>query len=97
LNTRFLSPARKELSEAITYYENQRQGLGFEFRDEVFAAVERIKKLPNAWRELSPNTRRHRIQRFPYGVIYAIDGNDLLIIAVAHAHRNPDYWRQRTE
>ena len=33
--------------------------------------------------------------RFPYGIIYTTDGNDLLVIAVAHLHRQPNYWRDR--
>ena len=97
MNVRFLTLAQTELREAIRYYENQRPGLGVEFRDEVFGAVERIKTHPLAWRELSPNTRRHRIHRFPYGVIYAIESDELLVLAIAHAHREPEYWRGRTE
>ena len=97
MNVRFLSPARKEFRETVRYYEGQRAGRGVEFRDEVYAAIERIRKHPKAWRELSANTRRHRIHRFPYGVIYAIEAGEILILAVAHAHREPEYWRGRTE
>ena len=97
MNIRFLAPARTELRDTIAYYDGQRPGLGTTFRDEVYAAVERIKKYPKAWRELSPNTRRHRIQKFPYGVIYAIEAEELLIIAVAHSHKEPDYWRGRSK
>jgi mRNA-degrading endonuclease RelE of RelBE toxin-antitoxin system len=39
--------------------------------------------------------RRCRLRRFPYGLIYAIDEGDILIVAVAHTHRRPDYWRDR--
>lgn len=97
MNIRFLAPARAELRDAIKFYEDQRPGLGISFRDEVHAAVERVAKHPKAWRALSPNTRRHRIQKFPYGVIYAIDADEVLIIAIAHSHRDPDYWRERAK
>ena len=97
MNIRFLAPARKDLRDAIKYFEGQRSGLGAIFRDEVYAAVERIEKHPKAWRELSPNTRRHRIQKFSYGVIYAIEAGEILIVAIAHSHREPDYWRGRTK
>lgn len=90
-------PARTELREAIEYYEGQQPGLGTSFRDAVYAALERIEKHPSAWRQLSPNTRRHRIQKFPYGVIYAVEADELLIIAIAHSHREPDYWRGRAK
>jgi plasmid stabilization system protein ParE len=64
VNVRFLDAARNDLREAIMYYEAQRPGLGREFRDEVKATIERIAKLPEAWRLLSKNTRRCRTHRF---------------------------------
>jgi hypothetical protein len=39
--------------------------------------------------------RRCRLRRFPYGVIYHADEMEILVVAVAHAHRRPDYWRDR--
>lgn len=39
--------------------------------------------------------RRCRLSRFPYGLIYAIENADTLVLAVAHLHREPDYWRDR--
>jgi plasmid stabilization system protein ParE len=95
LKARYLRPARRELHEAIEYYEQQRPGLGREFRDEVYATVDRIKALPAAWRPMSPNTRRCPTRRFPYGVIYAVERDELVIIAIAHAHRDPNYWKDR--
>jgi mRNA-degrading endonuclease RelE of RelBE toxin-antitoxin system len=38
-----------------------------------------------------------RLSRFPYGLIYTIDNGDILVLAVAHLHRRPDYWRDRLE
>jgi toxin ParE2 len=39
--------------------------------------------------------RRCRLGRFPYGLIYTLDNGDILVLAVAHLHRRPDYWRDR--
>ncbi len=98
MKARYLRPARRELREAIEYYEQQRPGLGREFRDEVYATVDRIKALPAAWRPISPNTRRCPTKQFPYEVIYAVERDELVIIviiAIAHAHRDPNYWKDR--
>ncbi len=95
MNVRFLEAARNDLRDAIRFYEGQRPGLGREFRDEILAAIDRITKLPEAWRSLSQNTRRCRTHRFPYGVIYQTRGHEILIVAIAHLHREPGYWTDR--
>ena len=80
MNVRFLEAARNDLREAIRYYNEQRPGLGREFRDEVNATIEWITRLPEAWRPWSKNTRRCRTHRFPYGVIYQLKSDEILIV-----------------
>ena len=95
MNVRFLEAARSDLREAIRYYNKQQPGLGRELRDEDYATIERITRLPEAWRALSENTRRCRVHRFPYGVIYQIRSDEILIVAIAHLHREPGSWVDR--
>jgi hypothetical protein len=35
------------------------------------------------------------LKRFPFGVIYSVEGQDVIVIAVAHLHRKPGYWTSR--
>lgn len=95
MKCRFLAVARAELEEAIDFYNERRELLGDEFADEVERAVSRILDHPRAWPEASPRTRRCRTSRFPYGVIYQIRDDEILIIAVAHLRRRPLYWKNR--
>lgn len=95
MNIRFLEPAIRELDETISFFEHEQEGLGDTFVTDVTHALNSIAAFPNAWHPLSPRTRRCRLRRFPYGLIYQIRENELLIIAVAHLHRNPDYWKNR--
>jgi hypothetical protein len=71
--------------------------LGEEFRDEAWETVRRIKKFPEAWHLLGGSIRRCQMQRFPYGIIYEASGDEIVIIAIAHLHRKPEYWRLRLE
>lgn len=96
MRVRFLDTAEAELHEAIDWYEAQAPGLGDAFLLEVVVAVERIVAFPEAWQSLGDDVRRCRLARFPYGLIYAIEDRELLILAVAHLHRKPQYWRDRS-
>jgi plasmid stabilization system protein ParE len=95
VTVRFLEVARIELRDAARFYEAQRRGLGAEFRDEVRSTLERIKRFPHAWQALSENSRRCQTRRFPYGVIYRVEAEEILVVAIAHLHRRPGYWTDR--
>jgi len=91
----FLSPAQTGFKEAVDYYNTQSEGLGFEFAGEVRNTLQRIITYPEAWPQLSKRTRRCRCIRFPYGLIYQIRHDEIIIVAVMNLHRNPDYWKKR--
>lgn len=95
MNVRVLEVAQQELDEAVSYYNSQVPGLGDAFLLETVAAIERIRRFPNAWHPLTEHIRRCRLRRFPYGLIYSADKDEILIVAMAHTHRRPDYWRDR--
>ena len=95
MNVRVLEIAQRELDEAVSYYNGQVAGLGDAFLLEAIAAIERIRQFPDAWHPLGENVRRCRLRRFPYGLIYHADESGVLVVAVAHSHRRPDYWRDR--
>lgn len=97
MKVRFLVAARDDPSEAVEYYNRQRAGLGTVFREEARAAVDRIRRLPAAWHPLSERTRRCLLHRFPYGIIYHVRHDEILIVAVAHLHRDPEHWQKRLD
>jgi plasmid stabilization system protein ParE len=92
---RFLQEAESELGDAIVYYEAQSTGLGTELALEVRGGLARIEEHPQAWQLLGKRVRRYRLNRFPYGLIYAELPSEIVILAVMHLHRRPDYWRGR--
>ena len=89
----FLQPAQYELDEAVDYYNAQVPDLGRAFLLEVLAGLERVCQFPSAWHPLSQHTRRCQLRRFPYGIIYTVENETLLVIAIGHLHRNPEYWQ----
>jgi hypothetical protein len=95
MQIRFLEIAQIELDEAIDYYNYEESGLGEDFLTEVLKSLDRIGQFPEAWHPCSKRTRRCKTRRFPYGVIYQIRKNEILIVAIANLHRKPDYWKDR--
>jgi len=91
----FLDPADAEFIETIAYYNLQSDGLGYEFAAEIKRTIERILQFPNAWAPISKRTRRCRINKFPYGLIYQIRRDSILIVAVQNLHKHPDSWKSR--
>lgn len=69
MRIRFLAAARREFSEAVSYYDSKEPSLGDEFADEVWETISRIASHPSAWQQLSSRTRRCLTKRFPYAVI----------------------------
>ncbi len=95
MEVRLLEAAEAELDDAVEYYNAQSPGLGDEFLLEFIKSTERIENYPAAWRPFSKTTRRCRMNRFPYGIIYHLHKETIHIIAVACLHRKPEYWKKR--
>lgn len=90
--TRF---AEQELNDAVYYYESQFSGLGKRFKEEIRKSIQRINEYPKAWSVEREEIRRCVINKFPYKLLYSIEYDHILVIAVAHLHRKPDYWVDR--
>jgi len=95
MNVLFLEVAQQELDEAIDYYNHESPELGITFLEEILSTLKLILNHPKAWASCSKRTRRCLTQNFPYGVIYQIKKTKILIIAISHLHRKPNYWKNR--
>jgi plasmid stabilization system protein ParE len=93
----FLSIAQKELNDAVDWYNEQVDGLGNEFLDELDRAIRRAVAYPQSCTEIESGLRRCIMARFPYGLIYGLEKDKIIVVAVAHLHRNPRYWADRLE
>jgi len=87
----------QEIEEAVDWYDGLSQRLGSDFLRDLEQSLERIIKYLEAWALFSGTTRRCRLQKFPYGIVYRLTPNGIQVIAVMHLHRKPDYWMERAE
>jgi toxin ParE1/3/4 len=91
----FHPAAAEELMAAVQIYEEQAAGLGADLNAEVKRLTNLLCSTPRIGERLDTIHRRFPLQRFPFGVIFRVDGELLRIIAVAHRRRRPGHWRSR--
>ena len=95
MEIRLLNVAEQEMDESFEFYEEQMAGLGHDFLSEILATLKRIKQNAEAWTSFSDRTRRCLVNRFPFGVVYQVRADEILVVAFAHLHRKPGYWENR--
>jgi plasmid stabilization system protein ParE len=95
MKIRFLKPAQSEVDDAFLWYDSQTHGLGTQFLDDLDRAIRRIAAFPLANTEIEEGLRRCLLSKFPYGIIYGLDSEIVVVVAVAHLHREPRYWINR--
>ena len=93
----FLTIARQEIDEAYLWFENKSPGKGVEFLDELDRAVRLVTTYPQASPEVEPGIRRCIFAHFPYALLYGVDEDAIVVVAVPHAHRQPKYWVDRIQ
>lgn len=81
--------AENDLKEAYFWYEDKRQGLGYDFLLHVDAGLNFIVRNPNIHPTEYKGIRRHLIKRFPYKIIYLVEKEKLIVLAVFHGKRRP--------
>ena len=81
--------------EAGRFYEAKSVGLGHGFLDAVDASLATLQRNPMLGQADARGRRRWLIRRFPYLIIYRIEGDFLHVLAVAHTSRKPRYWESR--
>jgi toxin ParE1/3/4 len=91
----FHPEALTEYAEAVQYYSQQRTEVAQAFIDAVENAVYRIRESPTRCRAIDEDVRRCLTQKFPYGILYTIEPDYILILAVMHCSREPGYWKNR--
>jgi hypothetical protein len=87
--------ASEEMQAAAAYYETREQGLGDAFLDDIEQGLHSVEQFPRLWPVYDGEYRRYLLKRFPYGLVYRIDVTRVFIVAVAHLHRKPGYWKDQ--
>lgn len=88
--------AEQELLSEVGYLEYQAPGLGRHFLAEVQRVEDLITQFPESGVEIAPGIRKCLLRKFRHSLIYTIEKDRVLVLAVAHPSRRPGYWIGRT-
>lgn len=88
--------AEIEIAEAAEWYETRGRGLSTEFLRVVDAGIAAIRRHPLHYPRIQGEIRRAPLRRFPYGIIYKVREEEILVLACFHARRDPKSWQERS-
>jgi plasmid stabilization system protein ParE len=87
--------ARRDLQDAVIYYESQQAHLGQRFLGELVEAIDTIVERPTSLPVVHRDIRRARLDKFPYGVFFRMVDGVIRIIAIVDLRRRSDVWQRR--
>jgi len=87
--------AELEATDAAIWYNQKRDGLGNEFLLALEAKINAIRRNPKQFIIAYKNIRRTFTERFPYGVFFIIENDEIYVLAIIHTSRSPKIWKRR--
>jgi len=91
----FRPVARAEFDGATLWYEDRQPGLGIQFVAEIDHAVDLASKYPDRYPVKHKEIRCISARRFPYSIFYTVESQQIVVLAVFHARRDPTVWQTR--
>lgn len=89
--------AENDLKEDFSWYEDKREGLGHNFLLQVEAGLKFIEINPEACPSEYKGARKHFIKRFPYKIIYLLEGETIIVLAVIHGKISSNIIKNRID
>jgi len=92
---RFVKEALFDVEDIVIWYEEQRIGLSYDFELCLEAGLHEISRNPDAFQKKYKNIKIRFISRFPYGIHYRFEKDEIVVIGVFHTSRSPKNWSIR--
>jgi plasmid stabilization system protein ParE len=77
-----------DFQSAYDWYEAKQPGVGSEFIEDFRHAYYRLRKTPLFYSIRFANARRLNLERFPYGIFYTVNAEEIRILAILHSSRD---------
>lgn len=89
------SAAEGDYTEALLWYAERSVRVADRFDLEFDRAIQIVASDPESFPRCDDRHRYYLMRRFPYQIIYRPHDDYLVVIAVAHASREPQFWANR--
>jgi toxin ParE1/3/4 len=89
--------AETDIAAAYDWYEEQREGLGKEFLEEISIAIDAVQADPMRFPAIFRTLRRALVHRFPYGIFFVARTETVIVVAAMHLARNPRRVHRRAK
>jgi toxin ParE1/3/4 len=77
------------------WYLERSETAAARFLTDLNTAIANIVEVPHRWPASDHGTRKFLLRRFPFAVVYREFLSSIQVVAVAHGHRRPGYWKNR--
>lgn len=91
----FAKEALFDIEDIVLWYEEQRIGLSYDFELCLEAGIDSISRNPDLFQKKYKNIRMYFISRFPYGIHYRLEKDQIIVIGIFHTSRSPKNWSKR--
>ncbi|WP_145169462.1 hypothetical protein [Rubripirellula lacrimiformis] len=85
-----------DLADACSYYDSIANTLGNRFRVSVRSIIQTVIDRPESFGRIGGEFRGALVDRFPYVVVFTIDGGIPSIFGLRHAASHHSSWFSRT-
>ena len=97
-NYQLSEEAETDIYESYLWYEKQKEGLGEEFLEALDQAKEAILRNPKTYRiRYKKKVRAFLVSRFPYLVLYIVNGQNIDVVSIFNTHKHPKGWKKRVK
>jgi plasmid stabilization system protein ParE len=88
--------AEAEYEAALAWYLARSRQAAAGFVAAFDQAVAAVARFPEAFPLRDDNHRSYGLRKYPYSLVYRVDGEWVLVVAVPHDRQLPGYWIGRT-
>ena len=86
---------RRDVREVLDYYNGRSETAGDRFYQELMAALDTLTLHPERFHFIGEQYRRYNFDKFPYHLIFDIQGDRVRLLVLRHHKRHPAFGLKR--